>query len=334
MRAALLRAYGPPEALAVAEAPEPEVGPNDVLVRVHAAGVNPVDTKIRAGYQRAIIRLRLPAVLGMDVSGTVVRVGARVTDFSPGDEVWSSPHHARQGGYAELVAIRACEVAKKPTTLSHVEAASLPLVALTAWDALVRHGKLARGQRVLVQAGAGGVGTAAIQLARHLGAEVLTTASPQNHELVKSLGAAIAIDYRTERYEEVARGVDLVVDSLGGDDLARALATVRRGGRIVGLMSGMPEAAKAYGPTLGALVAGLRLARLAARARLGKGVRFSPIARKPDGAVLAELARLCDEGALRPVIEATYPLEEVAAAHRRLETGRVRGKLVLTVSSQ
>lgn len=332
MRAALLREYGPPEALAVAEVPEPHVGPLDVLVRVAAAAVNPVDTKIREGYQRAIIRLRLPAVLGMDVSGTVVRVGARVTGFAPGDEVWASPHHARQGGYAELVAIRASEVARKPASLTHVEAASLPLVALTAWDALVRHGKLTAGQRVLIQAGAGGVGTAAIQLARHLGAEVLTTASAKNHELVKRLGAHVAIDYRTERYEDVARDVDLVIDSLGGEDLSRALATVRRGGRIVGLMSGMPEAAKTYGPSLGALVAGLRLARLAARARLTKGVRFMPIARKPDGAVLAGLARLVDEGALTPVVEATFPLEEVAAAHRRLETGRVRGKLVLTVS--
>lgn len=332
MRAALLREYGPPEALAVAEVPEPHVGPLDVLVRVAAAAVNPVDTKIREGYQRAIIRLRLPAVLGMDVSGTVVRVGARVTGFAPGDEVWASPHHARQGCYAELVAIRASEVARKPASFTHVEAASLPLVALTAWDALVRHGKLTAGQRVLIQAGAGGVGTAAIQLARHLGAEVLTTASAKNHELVKRLGAHVAIDYRTERYEDVARDVDLVIDSLGGEDLSRALATVRRGGRIVGLMSGMPEAAKTYGPSLGALVAGLRLARLAARARLTKGVRFMPIARKPDGAVLAGLARLVDEGALTPVVEATFPLEEVAAAHRRLETGRVRGKLVLTVS--
>lgn len=331
MRAVLLDRYGPPEVLRLGDAAAPRVGDDDVLVDVHASSVNPVDTKIRAGSQRAVIAVRLPAVLGMDVSGVVSAVGARVRRFRVGDTVFASPSHRRMGTWAEQVAVREAEVAHAPRSIDHAGAASLPLVALTAWDALVRHGRLAPGQRVLVQAGAGGVGSIAVQLARHLGAEVLATCSARNAELVRSLGAHRAIDHATERYEEVARDVDLVVDCLGGEHLLRALRAVRRGGRIVGLTTGLPEAAKRLGPWLGAASVFARLAAFFVRALATKQVRFAPIARRPDGEALARIAALVDDGVIRPVVERALPLEDAAEANRLVETGRTRGKIVLLV---
>lgn len=333
MRAVRLVGYGDPSLLRIDhDAPDPAVGPNDLLVAVRAAAVNPIDAKIRAGAQRAIIRPPFPAVLGMDVAGDVVAVGSAVRGFAVGDAVFASPSHRRMGGYAELAAVDAREAAKKPERLSYVEAASLPLAALTAWDALVRHGHLAEGQRVLVQAGAGGVGSLAIQIAKHLGAEVYATSSKRNLELLRELGADHPIDYDAADYAEVARGCDLVVDSLGMDHCRRALATVRRGGRIVALTTGLPEAVARNGPWLGLAVVGVGLAVFTARAKLTRNVTFRPIARKCDGAVLAQLGALVDQGALKPLVEAVLPLAEAAEAHRRIEGGRTRGKLVLSMA--
>ena len=231
MRAVRMHSYGGPEVLQLELVPAPTPGPHDVRVAVHAAAVNPVDFKIRSGGQRSVVWLSMPWTLGMDVSGVVLEVGAQVTAFKVGDEIVASPSHRRMGCYAEEVVIRADEVALKPSSLTHVEAASLPLVALTAWDSL-RAMRVQRGQRVLIQAGAGGVGTVAIQLAKHLGAEVLTTCSAANLELVRELGAKVAIDYRAQDWREVARGCDSVLDALGGEALAFAIATVKRGGRV------------------------------------------------------------------------------------------------------
>ena len=235
MRAIQLTGYGDPSLLALGEAELPRLGPNDLLVRVRAAAVNPVDAKIRAGAQRALMRPQMPAVLGMDLAGDVLEVGANVPRtgaraFAVGDRVFASPTHRRMGAYAEIASVDAREAAKMPASSSYGEAASLPLAALTAWDSLVRHGRLERGQRVLVQAGAGGVGSLAIQIARHLGAEVFATASTRNLALLEQLGAHHAIDYTKERYEDVAKESDLVVESLGVDHFARALEATRRGG--------------------------------------------------------------------------------------------------------
>lgn len=328
MRAVRLHHYGAAEELRLEDTPTPRAGPDDVRVAVRAAAVNPVDFKIRSGAQRAVLRLSLPWTLGMDVSGEVLEVGARVSSFKPGDQIVASPSHRRMGCYADEVVIRAGEVALKPACLTHIEAASLPLVALTAWDAL-KAMRVQRGQRVLIQAGAGGVGSVAIQLARHLGAEVLTTCSAANVELVRSLGADVAIDYRSEDWRDVARDCDAVLDSLGGEALPDALTTVRRGGRVACITPGVPEFTKRYGSVLGLLVFGGWLGGTTLRARLTRGVSLTVVTRRTNGQTLGEVMRLVEAGALRPVIDRVFPLTEVAAAHRYLETGHARGKVVL-----
>ena len=331
MRAIRMKSYGGPEVLTLEHLAAPVPGPHDVRVAVHAAAVNPVDFKIRSGGQRAVVWLTLPWTLGMDVSGEVLEVGAKVTGFAVGDQVVSSPSHRRMGCYAEEVVIRADEVALKPKSLSHVEAASLPLVALTAWDALVGALQVKRGQRVLIQAGAGGVGSVAIQIAKHLGAEVLATCSAANIELVKKLGADVAIDYRAQDWREVARGCDAVLDSLGGEALHGAIDTVKRGGRVACITPGLPEFTDKYGSGLGLVVFGGWMAGVMLRARVLRGVKVQLVTRAASGQKLTEVMRLVEEGALEPLIDRVYPLEEAAEAHRYLETGRAKGKVVLSV---
>jgi NADPH:quinone reductase-like Zn-dependent oxidoreductase len=332
MKAATIRAYGGPEVLRVEELPNPALRPNDVLVAVRAAGVNPVDCKIRSGAQRAFVRHRMPAVLGLDVSGVVVETGTRVTTFAPGDEVFGSPTHARQGTYAELVAIDAAELARKPAKLDHVEAASLPLVGETAWQCLVTRANVLAGEQVFVQAGAGGVGTFAIQLAKHLGAEVATTCSAANAEFVERLGADVIVDHRRERFEDVLAGYDVALESIGGADLARARAVLRRGGRLVYITSGIVPRASRFGPYLGAAVVVGDMLGFALSTRL-RGKRASFVVRRPSGATLARIAELVDRGAIRPIVERTFPLERIADAHRALETGRTRGKIVVDLTT-
>lgn len=328
MRAATIHEYGAPDVFRIEDIPAPVPRPRDVLVRVHAAGVNPVDCKMRSGVQRAIVRHEMPAVLGLDVSGVVVEVGARVTRFEPGDEVFGSPTHARQGTYAELVAIDEAELALKPARIDHVEAASLPLVGQTAWQCLVTKARLSAGERVFVQAGAGGVGTFAIQLAKHLGAEVATTCSESNVAFVKELGADVVVDHRRECFEDVLSDFDVVLESMGGDALRRARRVLRTGGRLVYITSGLVERTSSYGPYLGTALVMKDMLCFGVGSRLaGKRVGF--VVRKPDGAQLAEIADLAQSGAIRPIVERTYPLEAIADAHRAQETGRTRGKIVI-----
>ena len=331
MRAARIARYGDAASITVEQIEIPQPKKGQIRVRVHAAALNPIDTKIRAGYLRAIIRHPLPFTPGMDLSGTVDSIGEGVTRFRVGDAVFSSPSHRTMGAHAEFTCLDAREAALKPESLDHVQAASLPLAGLTAWDALVRHAKIEPGQKVLIQAGAGGVGTLAIQLAKSLGAEVLTTCSVGNIEFVRSLGADRVIDYKTQRYEEVARGCDVIIEAIGPQEFARAIATVKKGGTVVALSSGMPEAAQRFGPNLALLYTGLRIARHALPARLGRGVRFLPISRKPDGEALAELGKLVEAGKLKPVIDRVLSLEEIALGHARVESGRSRGKVVLKI---
>lgn len=331
MRAIRMHQYGGPEVLQLELVPAPTPGPHDVRIAVHAAAINPVDFKIRSGAQRSVVWLKFPWTLGMDVSGEVLEVGARVTAFKVGDQVVASPSHRRMGCYAEEVVVRANEVAHKPKSLTHVEAASLPLVTLTAWDALVGSLKLERGQRVLIQAGAGGVGSVAIQLAKHLGAEVLTTCSAANVELVKKLGADVVIDYRAQDWREVARGCDAILDSLGGEAFPAAIATVKKGGRVACITPGLLEYAERYGPALGLVLFGLSIASTIVRARVTRGVGVELVTRYANGPKLEKLMRLVDAGALKPLIDRVFPLAEAAEAHRYLETGRARGKVVLSV---
>lgn len=331
MRAVRIHEYGGPEVLRLEDVPLPTMRPRDLLIEVHASSVNPVDWKIRSGSQRGAIRLQLPWVLGMDLSGVVLRVGEEVTRFRPGDEVWSTPTHKRAGTYAELCAIDEAQVALKPTNLSHVEAASVPLVGLTAWDCLVDAARVRAGQKVLVQAGAGGVGTIAIQLAKHLGAYVAATCSARNADFVRDLGADRVVDYKAERFDEVLSGYDVVVESLGGEYQKRALAVLRRGGHLASINGGLPEATEKYGPNLGVAMVGLQMLGAKLGSRLRRNVKTSIVVRRPDGDNLARLTTLFEQGAIRPVVGEIFALDRIADAHRASEAGHARGKIVVAV---
>lgn len=332
MTAVRMHAYGDADVLRVDDVPRPgTLGPRELRVAVKAAAINPVDHKIRSGAQRALIWLKLPYTLGMDVSGVVTEVGSRVTELEVGDAVISSPSHRRMGCYAEEVVLAADECAKKPASVDHVHAAALPLVGLTAWDALVGSARLQPGERVLIQAGAGGVGSVAIQLAKHLGATVYATCSARNADLVRELGADRVIDYNEERYEDVAAGCDVILESMGHEHIERAMRTVGRGGRIAAITPGMLDWTQRHGAVLGVLMFLVHFAGQWLRARFTHGARLSLVTRKASGRNLEKLAELVDAGVIRPLVDRTYPLADAREAHRYLETGRARGKVVLTV---
>src|SRR5437763_8613862 len=242
MRAFILDRYRSTDALRAGDMPEPEVREDDVLVQVHAAGVNVLDSKIRNGEFKLILPYRLPLILGNDVAGVVVRVGSKVRRFKPGDEVYARPHQDRIGTFAEFIAMNEADIALKPKNLTMEEAASIPLVGLTAWQVLVERARLKKGQKVLIHAGSGGVGTFAIQLAKHLGATVATTTSSVNVDLVKSLGADVVIDYKKQDFEKVLSGYDVVLNSLGTDTLEKSLSVLKPGGKLISI-SGPPDVA-------------------------------------------------------------------------------------------
>jgi NADPH:quinone reductase-like Zn-dependent oxidoreductase len=331
MRAARLHAYGPPENLLVEDVPPPPLtAPDEVRVAIHATAINPVDWKIRGGGQRGAIRYALPRVLGMDLSGVVTEVGAHVTRFAVGDEVYASPDHHRPGTYAEETVVPEAQLAPKPANLSHEEAASLPLVGLTAWQCIAEAVAARPGQRVFIMAGSGGVGSFAIQLAKHHGAHVATTCSARNEALGRELGADQVIDYRTTRFEDVLSDLDVVLDSRGHDATWRALPLVRRGGLLASIVSGLPGYTERYGATLGVLATGAHIARLRL-AGIRHGVTARTVVRKPSGDDLAAIGRLVEGGAIRPILDRVFPLEEIAAAHAYGETGRITGKVVIRV---
>lgn len=331
MKAARVHAYGPPSALVVDEIEPPTCGADDVLVEVRAAAVNPVDYKIRKGAQRAVVRLKLPWVLGLDVSGVVVEVGANVRDFKVGDEVYSSPTHKRSGTYAEYVAIEASMVAHKPKSLTHQEAASIPLVGLTTWESLVVKGKLRAGQRLFVEAGAGGVGSFAIQLGKALGATVATTCSARNVDFCKSLGADLVVDYTSQKFEEVLEPQDLAYDLMGFAHWKRLGQVVKKGGRIVSINMGVPAMTAKYGPYLGVLFAAVKAGVWHLGNRLFRGIKSTHAVRPCNGAMLQKITELIDAGKIKPHVGHVFGLDEIVAAHEQIETGRTRGKIVIAV---
>jgi NADPH:quinone reductase-like Zn-dependent oxidoreductase len=308
MTAVRIAGFGGPEVMRLEQAPRPSAGPGEILVRVHAAGINPVDTQVRQGPAADLANVRFPYVPGYDLSGVVAEVGAGVTRFAVGDEVYAMIELGRAGAYAEYAVVRDGEAAPKPASASHAEAASLPLVALTAWQALFSTADLQPGQTVLVHAGAGGVGSIAIQLAKWRGAHVVATASERNHDFLRALGADRVIDYTTERFEEVAGQVDVVLDPIGRDTQVRSLGILREGGILVGLM-GLTREARSP----------------------GRNVRATAILVEPDSSQLRQIAALVDAGELRPIVSHLMPLSQVADAHRQSETRRTRGKIVLEV---
>jgi NADPH:quinone reductase-like Zn-dependent oxidoreductase len=330
MKAFIIDRYGKKRALRPAEIPTPKLRDDEVLVEVHAAGVNLLDSRIRDGEFKLILPYRLPIVLGHDVAGVVVKAGPRVQQFKPGDEVYARTDDFRIGTFAEFVPVKEASLARKPRGLTMEEAASLPLVALTAWQALVEKAHLKKGQKVFIQAGSGGVGTFAIQLARHLGATVATTTSAGNAALVKSLGADVVIDYKSQDFEDVLRDYDVVLNSQDGNTLKKSLRVLKRGGKLVSI-SGPPD------PEFGQEIAAPGFVKLAMRL-LSSGIRrraksrsvgFSFLFMKANGSQLREITRLVESGAVRPVLDRVFPFESTNAAMAYVEAGRAKGKVVV-----
>jgi len=332
MKAFVVDKYKKKGALRLATMPEPEVRDDDVLVRIHATAVNVLDSKLRDGEFKLILPYRPPFILGHDVAGTVVRVGRNVRRFKAGDEVYARPRDHRIGTFAEFIAMNEADVAPKPSNISMEDAASIPLVGLTAWQALVEVGKLKPGQKVFIQAGSGGVGTFAIQLAKHLGAIVATTTSAKNAELVKSLGADLVIDYKTQDFEKVLSGYDLVLHSQDAKALEKSLRVLKPGGLLISI-SGPPdpEFAREQGMNL-FLKLVLRLLSHGVRKKARKlGVRFSFLFMRAQGQQLSEITSLIKSGVIRPVVDKMFPFEKTGEALTYVETGRAKGKVVIAV---
>jgi len=332
MKAFAIDRYKSTDGGRIVDMPQPEVGGNDVLVQVHAAGVNVLDAKIADGEFKIFLPYRFPLVLGNDVAGVVVEVGARVRRFKPGDEVYARPDKDRIGTFAEFIAMNEDDVAIKPTLLSMEEAASIPLVGLTAWQALVEMANVKPGQKVFIQAGTGGVGTIAIQLAKHLGATVATTASAANFELVRALGANVLIDYKTQDFETVLHGYDVVLHSQDSQTLDKSLRVLKPGGTLVSI-SGPPDPAFAdeigvpwyVKPIIRVLSFGPR--RKAKRLN----VSYSFLFMRANGAQLSEITALIDQGVIRPVVQRLFPIESIQDALDFVEKGRAKGKVVVNV---
>lgn len=308
MKAVRIHAYGGQEVLKVEDAPMPTMGEQDLLVRVVASAINPVDWKIRAGYLKDILPYEFPLTLGWDVSGVVEAVGSGVTKFKPGDAVYSRPNIMRDGTYAEFIAIDENEAAFKPKTISHACAASLPLAGITAWDVLIKTAAIQAGQRVLIHAGSGGVGSLAIQLAKARGAHVVATTSCKNIPLVKSLGADQLVDYRNQQFNHVVHEMDVVFDTIGGEVQDRSWASLKAGGILVSIVS--PPSAEVAA---------------------AHGARAGFVFIQPDAEVLTQLAALVDTGKMRPIIAAEFALDDIVKAHALSESGRADGKIVLHV---
>ncbi|WP_170006598.1 NADP-dependent oxidoreductase [Bacillus fonticola] len=307
MKAAVIQEYGGPETLTVKEVPKPQIGPNDVLVKVKATSINPVDWKIREGYLREMIPYEFPLILGWDAAGVIAEVGEQVKGWQVGDEVFTRPEITRNGTYAEYVAVPSHLIAPKPKNLSYEEAASIPLVGLTTWECLVDNANIKPGQRILILGGSGGVGTFAIQFAKAKGLEVVTTCSSKNVEFVQQLGADEVIDYTKDDMTAIAP-VDVVYDTVGGETLTQAHNLVKRGGFLVSI-AGQPDQEVAK----------------------QKGFKATYVFLNPDGEKLAKIGIMLEDEAIKPIVAHTFGLDQIREAHEQSETGRTRGKIVITV---
>ena len=330
MKAFIIDRYGKKEVGRIADMPDPEVRDDDVLIRIRAASINPLDSKTKSGEFKLILPYRLPLILGNDMAGTVVRVGARVRNFKPGDEIYARPDDDRIGTFAEFIAVKASSLALKPANLSMVEAASVPLAALTAWQVLVETAKLKRGQKVLIHAGSGGVGTIAIQLAKHLGAFVATTTSTANIAWVKDLGADVVIDYKQQDFAAVLRDYDVVLNSLGNSELNKSLQVLKPGGHLISI-SGPPTPAFAAARGLAwPLRLALRLLSFSIRNKAKKnGGQYTFVFMRADGAQLREITALIESGAIRPVVDKVFPFQDTHKALAYVDSGRAKGKVVV-----
>ena len=293
----------------IIEVAKPKLQDKSVLVEVHAAGINPIDNILHAGYLQQMLELSFPHIMGYDVSGIVVEVGKDVRSVKVGDEVFARPNQEDAGSIAEFARVHENELAIKPKNMSHIDAASVPLAGLTAWQALVTKGNINRGDKVLIHAGSGGVGTLAIQIAKYFGAEVTTTTSSKNKDLVKSLGADLVIDYTTQSFENELSNYDLVIDAIGGDTLTKSFKVLKKGGRLVSIKGQDTEnLAKEY------------------------GVNFEWFFMSPDGKMLTEIASLISQGTIKTVIDSTYSMKQAPEAFELLAKGRAKGKIVITMN--
>ncbi|WP_079418441.1 NADP-dependent oxidoreductase [Thiomonas intermedia] len=332
MKAFVADRYEKKRALRLADMPTPELRDDELLVEVHAAGVNQLDFKLRDGEFKLILPYRLPLVLGHDVAGVVVKAGSQARKFKVGDEVYARVDDFRIGSFAEYVPVRESSLALKPRGLTMEQAASIPLVGLTAWQALVEKAQLRAGQKVFIQAGSGGVGTFAIQLAKHLGASVATTTSAANAALVKELGADVVVDYKTQNFEDLLRDYDLALNSQDGQTLDKSLQVLKGGGKLISI-SGPPD--PEFGRAIGApgfvrLVMRLLSSGVRRRARR-RGLDYAFLFMKANGAQLQEITRLIEAGAIRPVIDKVFPFESTNEALTYVESGRAKGKVVISI---
>lgn len=333
MKAFIVTRYGKKEKLQLTEIAEPVVKETDILVKVHSAGVNLLDSKIRNGEFKMILPYATPFTLGHDVSGVITKVGSNVSKFKVGDEVYARPADHRIGAFAELISMNENDVAIKPENLSMEEAASIPLVGLTAWQALIERANLKKGQKVFIQAGSGGVGTFAIQLAKHLGATVATTTSTANIDLVKSLGADIVIDYKKDDFETILKDYDVVLNSQDAKTLEKSLRIVKPGGKVISI-SGPPD--PDFGQEINAnwfLKIVLKLLSAGVRKKAKRlGVNFSFLFMRAQGEQLNQITKLIESGVIKPVMDKVFSFEQTNEAMSYVETGRAKGKVVVKVN--
>lgn len=332
MISAYIDGYGKNQKLKIGDRPKPITGPTDILVKIHAASVNPIDFKIRDGMLKFLRSYPFPLTLGHDCAGEVIEVGPLVKKFKVGDKIFSRPRNERIGTFAEYISIDENEAALMPANISFQEAASIPLVGLTTWQALIGVAKLKPKQKILIHAGSGGVGTFAVQLAKHLGAEVWATTSGKNVDFVKSLGADHIINYKEQNFENAVSEMDVVFDTLGGDTLNKSFSVVKAGGWVVSI-SGSPDHRTGLDMNLGFLKTQiLRLVGLAVNLRAKKfKVNYNFVFMKPSGEELKQIAELMTKGVIKPVVDKVFPLVESQAALDYSESGRARGKIVIKV---
>ncbi len=332
MKSFVVDQYSKGGALRLTDSPIPELRDNDVMVEIHAASVNVLDNKIREGEFKLILPYRLPLILGNDVAGVVTRVGPKVRHFKPGDEVYARPAQDRIGTFAQYIAVNELDLAIKPNNLTMEEAASVPLVALTAWQVLVERANLQKGQKVLIHAGSGGVGTIAIQLAKHLGAYVATTTSTANIDLVKSLGADAVVDYKKDKFEEVLHGFDVALNSLGKDTLENSLRVLKPGGKLISI-SGPPDPnfAKQNGLSW-PLQQITRLLSFGIRRKAKRrNISYSFLFMTANGEQLSQITALIEANVIRPVVDQVFPFEKTNEALAYVETGRAKGKVIIAM---
>ena len=332
MKALTFKRYGKSPEIGITEVPRPTLRPDEMLVEVHAAAVNPIDNMITTGMFKAVLKFELPATMGSDLAGVVVEVGRDVSRFKPGDEVFASIFDQGSGSLAEFAVVPQHLAAPKPENLDFVQAASVPMVGLTSWQALNERAQLKKGQKVFIPAGSGGIGTFAIQLAKHIGAEVATTTSTRNIDMVKSLGADQVIDYKTQAFDKELRAYNVVLGTLRGDELEKSIEILNPGGKIVSLI-GPLDAAFARARKLNVLLKliFLMMSRKIIKKAAAHQVDYSFLFVRPDGQQLHEIGKLLSSGNIHPVVDMVYPFEHASQALAYLAQGRAKGKVVVKI---